>query len=268
MFADRIFLNTFGFILEEVEEVNESSRVKIYDKSTNEVGELYFDNGQVIMTAKYCDSKLTASYDIAKAFGFVDKESNSALFVQWSSKIDLKIKNSNFNIKGNFLVDNTADTQFGICCQCHPLLTLNIPSKGNITLKFLRDGYAFYFEFNTKNYNETIEFSHVSEYIRHVITEGKYNEEKHQYPYRRYVGIFNAAEDGEDKDKLNMFLNEEQEGEILNYRRELVKKVDKNNYRKMNIQRGLLMQQLDSDMSKKITVTKKNIYNRCHIIIR
>ena len=146
MFADRIFLNTFGFILEEVEAVNESSRVKIYDKSMNKVGELYFDNGQVIMTAKYCDSKLAASCDIAKAFGFVDKESDNALFAQWSSRIDLKIKNNNFNIKGNLLVDNTADTQFGICWQCQPLLTLNIPNKGNITLKFLRDWYAFYFD--------------------------------------------------------------------------------------------------------------------------
>ena len=54
-----------------------------------------------------------------------------------------------------------------------------------------------------------------------------------------------------------MFLNEEQEGEILNYRRELVKKVDKNNYKKMNIQRGLLMQQLDSDMLKKVRLLRK-----------
>ena len=71
------------------------------------------------------------------------------------------------------------------------------------------------------------------------------------------MGVFNAAECGEDKDKLNMFLNEEQNGEILNYRRDLVKKVDKNNYRELNIQRGLLMQQLDNDMLEKVQLLRE-----------
>jgi hypothetical protein len=213
--------------------------------------------GKVIMSAKYSKGKLTASYDIAKLFGFVDIESDNALFGQWSSKINFQIENSDHNIKGEFLVANTADSQFGISCLCHPLLTLNIPDKGDITLKFLRDGCVFYFEFNTENYNETIEFKPVSEYIRHVITKGEYNQEKHQYPYRKYVGVFNAAERGEDKDKLNMFLNEEQNGEILNSRRDLVKKVDKNSYRQLNIQRGLLMQQLDSDMLEKVQLLRE-----------
>ena len=53
-------------------------------------------------------------------------------------------------------------------------------------------------------------------------------------------------------DALNMFLSEEQNGEMLNYRRDLVEKVDKNNYKEINIQRGLLMQQLDSDMLEKV----------------
>ena len=255
--AARIFLNTFGFILEDVGDVNEFSKIKIYDKSMNEVGELYFNNGQVIMNAKYSESKLTASYNIAKIFGFIDIESDDALFGQWSSKIDFQIENSDYNIKGEFLVANTADSQFGIGCKCHPLLTLNIPYRGDITLKILRDGCAFYFEFNTENYNEMIEFKPISEYIRHVITKGEYNQAKHQYPYRKYVGVFNAAECGEDKDKLNMFLSEEQKGEILNYRRELVKKVDKNNYIELNIQRGLLMQQLDGDMLEKVQLLRE-----------
>lgn len=255
--AARIFLNTFGFIIEDVAEVNEFSKIKIYDKSMNEVGELSFNNGQVIMTAEYNKGKLTANYDIAKIFGFVDIESNNALFGQWSSKINFQIENSDCNIKGKFLVANTADSQFGISCVCHPLLTLNIPDKGDITLKILRDGCVFYFEFNTENYNETIEFKPISEYIRHIITKGEYNQSKHQYPYRKYVGVFNAAECGENKDKLNMFLSEEQNGEILNYRRDLVEKVDKNNYKELNIQRGLLMQKLDSDMLKKVQLLRE-----------
>ncbi|MBE6138823.1 MAG: hypothetical protein E7173_03680 [Firmicutes bacterium] len=255
--AARIFLNTFGFILEDVEELNEFSKIKIYDKSMNDVGQLCFNNGKVIMAAKYSRSTLTARYDIAKIFGFVDIESNNAIFGQWSSKIDFQIENNTTNINGQFVIANTVDSQFGISCRCHNLMTLNTPDKGDITLRILRDGCVFYFEFNTENYNETIEFKPISEFIRHVITKGEYNQAKHQYPYRKYVGVFNAAENGEDKDKLNMFLSEEQDGNLLNYRRDLVEKVDKDNYREMNIQRGLLMKQLDSDMLEKVQLLRE-----------
>lgn len=254
--AARIFLNTFSFILEDVSELNEFSKIKIYDKSMNDVGQLYFNNGKVMMTAKYSKSTLTASYDIAKIFGFVDMECGNALFGQWSSKIDFQIKNSDDNINGEFLVVNTADSQFGISCRCHPLIIFNIPGKGDITLKMLRDGYVFYFGFNTEIYNETIEYR-PCDYIRHDIKKGEYNQAKYQYPYRKYVGVFNAAEVGEDKDKLNMFLKEEQDGKILNYRRDLVKKTDKDNSRETTIQRGLLMQQLDSDMLEKVQILRE-----------
>jgi len=255
--AARIFLNTFGFTLEDVAELNEFSKIKIYNKSMNEVGQLHFSDGKVVMIARYNQGTLTASYNIAKISGFVDIESNNALFGQWSSKIDFQIENNNNNITGEFLVTNTIDSQFGISCRCHTLMTLNIPGKGDVTLRILRDGCVFHFEINTENYNETIEFKPISEFIRHIITKGEYSQTKGQYPYRKYVGVFNAAEVGEDKDKLNMFLSEEQNGSILNYRRDLVKKVDEDNYRQMNIQRGLLMQQLDSDMLEKVQLLRK-----------
>ena len=49
MCAARIFLNTFGFIMEDVSELNESSIIKIYDKSMNNIGQLCFNNGKVMM---------------------------------------------------------------------------------------------------------------------------------------------------------------------------------------------------------------------------
>ena len=53
--------------------------------------------------------------DIAKAFGFVDKESDNALFVQWSSKIDLKIKNSNYYVYYNDLVKSKKKDTINHC---------------------------------------------------------------------------------------------------------------------------------------------------------
>lgn len=255
--AARIFLNTFGFILEDAQEINEFSKIKIYDKSMNEVGQLYFDNRKVMMTAKDNNKCLMASYDIAKLFRLIDTECDNALFAKWSSKINFQIKNNNdYNINGEFLIDNVADSQFGISCQCHPLININLSNKADINLKLLRNGCVFFFEFDTENYNETIEFNIISEYIRHVIKKGKLNQEGY-CSYKKYIGIFNAAEAGENKDKLLVFLTEEQNEEILNYKSELVHKADSNDYMKMNIQRGLLMQKLDNDMLEKIQLLRQ-----------
>ncbi len=255
--AAKIFLNTFGFKLEDVRNLTESSKIKIFNKSMNEVGELHFNNQKVVITAKYNKITLTASYDFAKMFGFVDVGYDNELFGQWFSKINFKIDNSVDSIKGEFLVTNTADSEFGISCQCHPLITLNIPNQGDFVFKILRDGSIFYFEFNTKNYSELIEISSNFECIRHVIKKGEFDREKNKYVYKKDVGIFNASEDGIDKDKLHVFLNEEQNGRTLAYQSKLVKKIDKNNYRKTNIQCGLLMQKFDNNMLKKVQLLRE-----------
>ena len=88
--AAKIFLNTFGFKLEDVRNLTESSKIKIFNKSMNEVGELHFNNQKVVITAKYNKITLTASYDFAKMFGFVDVGYDNELFGQWFSKINFK----------------------------------------------------------------------------------------------------------------------------------------------------------------------------------
>lgn len=103
--AARIFLNTFGFVLENVKIVDEFSRIKIFDKNMREAGNLYFNNGKVIINAIYNnEDKLEASYDIPKVFGIVDIESNGAIFGSWNSKIIYQLQRQNdLNIlMGNF----------------------------------------------------------------------------------------------------------------------------------------------------------------------
>ena len=95
--AARIFLNTFGLTLENVSNVNEFSKIKIFDKTMNEIGELHFDKGKVIMSANYNNSVLEADFDIAKMSGFIDPECKNApfaLFGQWFSKIEFKTRRS------------------------------------------------------------------------------------------------------------------------------------------------------------------------------
>ncbi len=257
--AARIFLNTFGLTLENVDEVNEFSKIKIFDKALNEIGELHFNNGKVIMSVNYNNSVLNASFDIAKMLEIIDPECKSAayaLFGEWSSKIDFKLKEQNgIKLSGEFLIISSIDTEFGVSCLCHPLINCEVPGKGNIILKILRDGSLFKLEIVAGENYETINvrpYDSLNGFLLHDIRKGKYDEKKYAYPYRRYAGIFNGAETGENKDKLHVFLNEEEDNNQLNFRSEFIPKVKSENSKENLLQKGRLMQELDPDMFEKI----------------
>lgn len=258
--AARVFLNTFGFVLDNINELDEYSKIKIYDKSMNTVGQLYFDNGKVIMTAKYSNSTLMASYNIAKIFTFCDKECDNALFGEWSSKINFQIQNNeNTNINGEFLIESTIDTQFGISCLCHPLINYQIPNKGNISIKILRNGLTFGVEIISENYEETIHirpWDDLNGYIKHIIKKGEYERNK-GYPYRKYAGIFAGGSCDEYKDKLHIFLEEYEYDNILCFHNEFVQKTNKNTISEELIQKGRLMQNLDNSLTEKVNELKK-----------
>ncbi len=257
--AARIFLNTFGLILETTNEVTEFSKIKIFDKAMKEVGELHFDNGKVMISANYNNSVLEASFDIAKVLGFIDSECKSvpfALYSEWASTIAFQIqKSNNIILSGEFLIACAADTEFGISCLCHPLIKCEVPGKGNIILKILRDGSTFSFEIVAGEINEVIDvrpWDWLNGFFLHDIKKGKYDKEKHSYPYRKYAGIFNGAEIGEDKDKLHVFLNEEEYKKQLNFRNEFPSKVGDDKSTEALLQKGRLMKDLDPDMFEKI----------------
>lgn len=254
--AARIFLNTFGLTLENVSDVNEFSKIKIFDKALNEVGKLHFDNGKVIMSANYNNSVLDANFDIAKMSGFVDIECSHALFGQWSSKIAFQVqKSNNINLSGEFLIRCSADTEFGVSCLCFPLINCEAPGKGNVILKILRDGSTFSLEFVSRENYEVIDVrpgDWLNGFLLHDIKKGKYDEEKRAYRYRRYAGIFNGAERGENKDKLHVFLSEEEYHNQLAFRNEFLPKDGDDNSKEALLQKGRLMQDLDPDMFEKI----------------
>lgn len=252
--AARIFLNTFGLTLENVSDVNEFSKIKIFDKSMNEVGELHFDNGRVIMSASYNNSILGASFDIAKMWGFVDIECGNALFGQWSSKIAFQVqKTDNIKLSGEFLIGNSADSEFGISCLCHPLINCDIAGKGNITLKILRDGRTFGLEVASGSYEETIDimpWDDFNGFIRHVISNGKYDQKRYEHEYRKYMGVFSAGKG--DEDKLHVYLSETEWDNQISFRNEYYQKDGDDKSEALVIQKGMLMKELDPDMFEKI----------------
>lgn len=252
--AARIFLNTFNLILENVGEINQFSKIKILDRAMNEVGELCFQDGKVLMSANYNDSTLEASYDIAKIFGLVDRECNNALFGQWTSKISFQFQRENIiKLNGEFLIDNSIDSEFGITCLCHPLINGEIFGKEKFNLIILRRFRMFSLEINSSNYNETINimpYDNMNGYIRHVITE--YN---NNCQHRKYVGILSSGEI--NNSQLRLYITETEGENTILSNCEFVQKVGDDNSSELLIQKGILMQQLDPTMFRRIQELRK-----------
>lgn len=248
----RIFLNTFGLILEDISEVNSLSELKIFDGEMNEVGKLYFKDDEIIMEANYNNSLLKANYKLSKMSGFVDLESGGALFGDWSSNINFSI-NSDLNLDGEFLTNASMDSEFGPKCSIHTTLNFKALDDTNVTLNMLRDGSTFNLEINKENYNEIIDVK-PWDFIRHDIKIGKYDNNKYAYPYRKYAGIFVNSTDNEN---LHVFLKEEEYDNLLYYQDEYVPKEGKSNSIEAYTQKGLLMQKLDSSMFERIEHLRK-----------
>lgn len=252
--AARIFLNTFGLTLGSVSDVNEFSKIKILDKAMNEVGELHFDNGKVIIAANYNNSVLDANFDVAKMFSFVDIENGNAFFGQWSSKIAFQVqKQDTVKLSGEFLIGSSADSEFGVSCLCQPLINCDVASKGTITLKIQRDGRAFGLKVTSGSYNETIDiipWDNISGFIKHVISSGEYDPERYKHEYKKYTGVFPAGE--RDEDRLHVFLSETQWDNQISFRNEFPLKAGDDESEALVIQKGMLMQELDPDMFEKI----------------
>ena len=265
--AARIFLNTFGLILEDVIEVNEFSKIKILDQNRNAVGELHFCDGKVILSANYNDSVLEASYDIAEITGFVGIENNKsapALFGQWVSKIIFSVKKENLvNLSGEFLLDCSADSEFGVTCWCHTLINCEVSDKGKVILKNQNDGRTFGLEISFGDYNEAIDimpWDEMNGFIKHVITKGEYDKETYSYPYKRYAGIFSAGRIEERKEQLHVFLSERELKKELSLYNDWPTKVGADNSKELLIQKGILMKQLDSDMYSRIKELRELLF--------
>ena len=254
----RVFLNAFGLILENVDDINEFSKIKIFDKNSNVVGNLYFDNGKVIINAEYNNCTLKANYNISKLFGFKDIECGNALFCEWSSKIYFKADNDKIKLNGEFLINSSADSALGIRCTCHPLIICDISNKGITTLKIQRDGRTFGIENKFNNYHEIIDiipFDDWFGYLVHDIKKGDWDKQKGGYPYRRFASIRRSANVGKERHKLRKFLSEEEFSDTKYYKEESVPKIKNDNSREAVIQKGLLMKEIDPEMFKKMSET-------------
>lgn len=246
----RIFLNTFGFILEDklLEKLN------IFDKDGNIVGYLSKDDNRINISVDYNSMLLEASYCLPNILAFVDVEDNDQLFGQWNSEIHFILKTDKLNMNGEFLLSSSMDSEFGSRCVCHPIIRCDLGNLGKIEFEILRNGNTFGLKFITHNLKESINirpFDDLNGYIKHDILYGEYDFTRSSFPYRRYSGVFTGGES--EKDKLHVFLHEEKYRESLDFKNAFIEKVIGNSISAV-IQKGNLMKELDSDMYKKINV--------------
>lgn len=247
----RIFLNTFGLILED--EFDE--KINIYDKSGNKVGRLSKIDSRINISVDYNDILLEADYYLPKVIAFVDVEDNDQLFGQWSSEIFFVLKKDKIKMNGEFLISSSMDSEFGSKCVCHPIIRCDLDELGKVELEILRKGKTFGLNYKTYNLKESIEvrpFDNLNGYIKHDILYGEYDYARSSFPYRRYCGVFAGGES--EKNKLHVFLIEEKYRECLDFQNGYVKKVNGDMSSETIIQKGNLMKDLDPDMYKKIRV--------------
>ena len=259
--AARIFLNAFGLTLENATNIDEFSRIKIFYKDMNVVGELHFDNGKVMIAANYNNSLLEASYDIAKLSSFIDIECGNALFGEWFSNIEFKYENrNNIKLSGEFLFECSMDSQNGIRCICHPLIDCDVPNNGKIILIILRDGKTFGVNISSGNYKETIDIMPLDNwdgFIKHVISNNTYDPKSYTFEYRKYMGVFQAGKGNEDK--LRVLLSEKVWDKRISFRNEFHPKIGDDDSEELLIQKGMLMYDLDPDMFEKIKSLRETL---------
>lgn len=258
--ASKIFLNTFGLILEDKDELTVDSRLKIYDKDYNIVGEVSFSDNLISISAEFNGLTLDANYEIPKIFSFIDKEGpKDEVYGQWNSNIFFILTSENLKLNGEFNLESSMDTEFGARCVCHPILRCDIPNVGKITLEMLRQGKTFGINVKREEYNEKIEirpFDDLNGYILHDIKNGEYDKQKHSFPYRLYAGVFTAGRTEEYQNKLHIYYSESKYEEPLDYKNGYIDKVSNDTTKESVIQKGNLMQEIDKDMYKKIQIIR------------
>ena len=97
--AARVFLNIFGFNLENIDNINSDIFIKIYNKENYEVGYLYFDADDIIIDANYARGYLRARYKKANVSSYKNSLNSKKIYQEWSHKINFSIFDSYIIVK-------------------------------------------------------------------------------------------------------------------------------------------------------------------------
>ncbi len=263
----RIFLNAFGLILDNNNDIHESSNIKIFDQDKKEVGYLYFDNSQANIVVNRNNNKLVANHTMLKAFCNIVCPNEIKVATKWISQINFEMEsNSQNNLSGQFIIGNLIDTDNKIIyCECKPRIKYHIADKIDIILNFYSNvplsNLRLDLQILKKESQELIIIKPYSNsysgdlIFHHILVKSKYdlNQEEdkdirtinffYEYPYKKFTTICHNQK--EDQDGLRVCVQEKEKNNTLSYKNEYI---PKNNSTKPFIQGSMLMQQLDPEM--------------------
>ncbi len=255
-----LFLNLFAYAIEEKEDIDEFTELKIFDKNMNAIGKLSFDNGIVIMKTSTPLGNLNATFPIAEARFINDQEGDiPGKNGSWVTEIKYNFAKPDLSFSGEIMFECSVDTAFGLNCLCHPTIHCEREDLGKFDLMILRDGNFLNIEILKGEDYEQIKikpFGRRSQ-ILHDITYGKLDDKTLEYPYRYAAGVFDTEEDGAENKDYNLIFVEKEYDNFFKYRDEYVHKNSTDDYRVLHIQQGTLMQQLDPSMYTKLAEIKK-----------
>ena len=247
----KIFLNIFGLFLETKEEIDQFSKLNIFDENNNQVGILYFENEVVKIQSVTSLGNLNANYDMAKFNGFKDLECGGA-FIQWNHTINFQVE-GNLNFSGDMQIGLSVDTNFGNNCTVHATIKYTDENSNEVELKFMDDGKLFSYEAEKDDFSEILEINPWNDYLSfmyHVIRNGKYDSTHCYFPNENLKFVWHNGID--DRNHLKTVSQIIENLEVIEYDNQLHESIGKDDSVESTIQKGLLMQQIDDNFSKKI----------------
>lgn len=247
-----IFLNLFGLRLQYGEKINKDNVLSILNSQNEEVGILTFDNDKILISTMSSFGKIDATYNISMYDVINDVECNNELFANWCNDIFFSITNNSTKFKGNFKLNCSMDQRFGLNCRPHFVIEYQKNKNNYFMLKLQHDGSFFRIETKQNKIYEFIDirpFDDLNGYIVHDIKEGD-NINYAGYPNRIYSCIRKAGRDMPNN--IRSFKQKSHYSDIEYESVEYYETVGKDNLTEAVIQKGELMQKIDSDMFEKI----------------
>lgn len=258
-----VFLNMFGVLVEERENIFLGNTLKVTSSEGLELGNVNIEEDRISITTRTDLGFLSAKYQLITASGSRDIESVGApVFAQWNTDIDYTImKNDIESFHGKFMVDCFADEKFEISCLCRHTLDYLVGGNKAMSLKFQLNGETFGVVFFDGNLQENIKlmpFDSLNGFIIHDIKKGDYGNDG--FPYRKYSGIFSAGDELGHQFKAFTITSEYrdvQDFKQVYYDKNGCTKKSCGDDRETIVQMGTAMQALDPDMYAKIDYIKK-----------
>lgn len=253
----RIFLNIFGFTLEEKDNILVSDKLKIFDKENNEVGNYYIEDDCAKINLNYNQNNLIASYKIPKTLCMEDPDDDLlAKFADWVSLIEFHYYLSDGSkLQGYFNLRSWVDSVRGIRCTGHVDMNYITPDDKKIIFKIFNNGTLFYVNATSNNIKEEFDILiDYNEFLGYTIFHQKKELEKDDWKYYSFSKITEYAnepgykrlmageiDNSEGKKETKKYINNKLEkdknmihSEELLENISLIKTVDKEMFEKIN----------------------------------